>query len=431
MRSPRTGSRQLRPTTVWAALAVVALVAGCARGSVVRSPSSSALVPSSAPAPSSAPVSSSSVTASPVTTFGTPQRTGGGALPWAGVGPGWFLVEEDASTRSPTDMSTTDGLRTLWLVDPTGRKYLVLQWAAGSAPTAGLVDWSPLRRHALFSAADDAVFDVDLMTGAARGFAAPHLVAARYTPSGADIAALVDDPAADPSGRNGVLRVYAADGVAQPTLADDVDMLADSWSHWLYSRDGATVYLADAGGLRVVAASGGPARSFDRIEPGTVACSPVRWWDDHTILVSCDEPAAPRLWLAPDNGGGATPLTAPFVPDPSRAQDWGAFDAVRTSTGQVFVQRPTSCGGVDIAALDGEGHATRVAIPGSMGIDWLVGAAGKRLAVRSTTTEDCYPRGWFGFYDAVANKVQRVIDDPPDELGAVAAVAFARDESSN
>jgi hypothetical protein len=210
-------------------------------------------------------------------------------------------------------------------------------------------------------------------------------------------------------------------------LASDVDTLVLPRPRWLYSTDGGTVYLPGAGGLRAVASTGGQPHAFDTIEPATVVCSPARWWNSHTIVISCDEPAGPRLWLAPDTGGAAAALTTPAGQDLAAGPDWGAFDAVRTDNGQVFVQRPTACGGVDIAALDTAGHAHRLRLPDSLGIDWLVGVSGNRVAVHSTGTDNCYPRGWFGYYDVTTRATQLVIDDPLPTVGAIAAVAFSRE----
>ena len=366
---------------------------------------------------------SSSPSASPTVTLEVPQL-GASAPPWDAVGPGWFLVQEDLATFSAADMTSSPGAEKLWLVDPHGSRYLVLQWPANRVPEAALRAWSPDARHALF-VGNDQVTDVDLVNATVSAFPVPHLVTAGYTrPSGANIVALSDDPATDPNGRGGVLRRFGPHGVVEAVLASEVSTLGDPLPRWLYSRDGAVVYLPGPGGLQTVSNTGGRASQFDTIEPSAVLCSPVRWWDTHTILVSCDEPPGSRLWLAPDNGGTATALTAPAGIDRATSgTDWGSFDAVRTVSGQIFAQRPSACGSVDIATLDVRGHAHQLAIPRSLGTDWLVGSASNRIAVRSTTSQDCYPRCWFGFYDPVGHATQQVINDPPDQLGAVAAVA--------
>ena len=384
-----------RAVTAAAVFAVGALLGGCAHQTA--SPAASARVSSSNPA----------------------SRT----PPWGAVGPGWFLVIEDLTTSSVADRTSNPGAEKLWLVDPHGSRYLVLQWAASQVPEGGLRAWSPDARHALF-VGNDQVADVDLVNATVTAFSVQHVVTAGYArPSGAGIVALSDDPATDPNGRGGVLRRFALDGDVQAVLASDVNTLAYPLPRWLYSRDGASVYLPDEGGLRAVSNTGGQSHRVDTIEGPTVLCSPVRWWDSHTILVSCDE-SGPRLWLAPDNGGTATALTAPAGIDRATSgTDWGSFDAFRTARGQIFVQRPSTCGSVDIATLDARGHAHQLTFPNSLGTDWLIGAAGDRIAVRSTTSEgDCYEHGWFGFYDPTTHTTQQVIYDPPDQLGAVAAI---------
>ena len=337
---------------------------------------------------------------------------------WAG----WFLVQEDLDTFSATGTTSVRGAQKVWLVDPRGSRHLVVQWSADHAPEALLVAWSPDGRHALF-AGNDQLADVDLVNDTVEGFAVPNIVGAGYTPSGTNIVALADDPTTDPNERAAVLRRFGSDGVIESVLASDVSMLGYSVPRWLYSHDGAMVYLPGGGGLRTVSNAGGQARQFDIIEPPAELCSPVRWWDPHTILVSCDEPPGPRMWLAPSNGGTATALSAPAGIDRATSgTDWGSFDAVRTASGQIFAQRPSTCGSVDIASLDARGHAHQLTIPGSLGTDWLTGSAGERIAVRSTTSDDCRGRGWFGFYNPTTHTTQRVIDDPTDQVGAVAAI---------
>lgn len=430
-----------RGMTVVAVLVVSALLGGCARETAAPQVTASVARPSPAPptpatstgSPTSSTISSelpavsselpksSSAPMSPTATFEAPQR-GSGNVPWSDVGPGWFLVQEDLDTFSATGTTSVRGAQKVWLVDPRGSRHLVVQWSADHAPEALLVAWSPDGRHALF-AGNDQLADVDLVNDTVEGFAVPNIVGAGYTPSGTNIVALADDPTTDPNERAAVLRRFGSDGVIESVLASDVSMLGYSVPRWLYSHDGAMVYLPGGGGLRTVSNAGGQARQFDIIEPPAELCSPVRWWDPHTILVSCDEPPGPRMWLAPSNGGTATALSAPAGIDRATSgTDWGSFDAVRTASGQIFAQRPSTCGSVDIASLDARGHAHQLTIPGSLGTDWLTGSAGERIAVRSTTSDDCRGRGWFGFYNPTTHTTQRVIDDPTDQVGAVAAI---------
>ncbi len=283
--------------------------------------------------------------------------------------------------------------------------------------------WSPDARHVLF-VGNDRVTDVDLVNATVTAFPVQYVVTAGYArPSGMGVVAL-SEGSSDSAGRGGVLRRYGLDGAVDAVLASDVSTMTYPLPRWLYSRDGAQLYLPGDGGLRRTSNAGGRARQLNTIEPSAVLCSPVRWWDTHTILVSCDEPPGPRLWLAPDNGGSATALTTPALQNVAIETDWGSFDAVRTARGQIFVQRPSTCGSVDIATLDTGGHAHLLTFPKSLGTNWLIGAAGDRIAVRSTTSEgDCYQYGWFGFYDPTTHTTQQVIKDPPDQLGAVAAIS--------
>lgn len=429
----RRAHRQAVQARALVVVLVTALLTGCGHDPGLSRSSSDS--PASSPT-SAAPSQSTGVARTPATgasptpvaSFGMPHKPVGVAPPWSAVGPGWFLVQEDLSTLSDDDAVRTQGIEKLWLVDPKGVKFLVLQWAAEHPPEAGLVDWSPDGRRALFMG-NDTLNDVDLMTGVTRSFAVPHLAGTpRYVrPSGGEVVALTDDPTADPTGRGGVLLRYGESGQPPTVLASDVNTLVSPRPRWLHSSDGGTVYLPGAGGLSAVASAGGQPHVLDTIESATVVCSPARWWNPHTILVSCDEPAGPRLWLAPSSGGTATALTAPVGQDLAARPDWGAFDAVHTDDGQVFAQRPTACGGVDIAAIDTAGRARHLGLPDSLGIDWLVGVSGNRIAVHSTSSDNCYPRGWFGYYDVTTRVTQLVIDDPLPTVGASLAVAFSRE----
>ena len=254
--------------------------------------------------------------------------------------------------------------RSLLTVDPHGRRYLgdsMAREPGARCWVEGMVAGRPPRAVRRI----DQVTDIDLVNATVTAFAVPHVVAASYAPQGSADAAIVavsDDPATNPHGHGGVLRSIGPHGVSAVQLASDVNTVAGSPLHLLYSRDGAMVYLSDAGGLWTVSFARAGERARVRHDGSSgVTCSPVRWWDAHTILVSCDEPPGSRLWLAPDDGGTATALSAPAGQDLAIAPDWGSFDAVRTAGGQIFVQRPATCGSVDIATLDAAGRAHHLA----------------------------------------------------------------------
>lgn len=253
------------------------------------------------------------------------------------------------------------------------------------------------------------------MTGARRKINVPGLSTAGFTsPTGANLVALVDKSAADGSWLGQTLVRLDLNGKPQVTIVD-ADRAA---LQWLYSPDGATVYLNGQGRLRAVSNGGGAIRDLATFTTPDAECAPVAWWDQHTILASCNGDAGFRLWLVPASGGSATPLTA--VPGKGPV-GLGYDDAVRAGDA-VFAQHLEGCGVVTIHRLAPNGVGTRVAIPQSLSNDHLIGAVGGKIAVQSST--ECGAPSWFGFYDPATNTTQKIVAGAPGEVGALAAVAF-------
>jgi hypothetical protein len=376
------------------------------------------------PAAPASPTTAASPAVAPSTGPASGQTGTRAQVPWSQVGPGWFLVTSDSSVIASESGSalpaSKGGTATLWLVSPTGGRYAITSWpgyAAGQDPInlAGLTAWSATGREALFSNPGGVVVEVDLTTGVRHAVSVPGLSTAGFTsPTGANLVTVVDDaPRGGPWLGESLVRLNL-DGKPQVTIAE-----ADHASlEWLYSPDGATVYLNGRGGLRTVSNAGGAIRALQTFETPDADCVPVSWWDEQTILADCTNGSGSRLWLVQAAVGSATPLTA--MPGSDRVA-LGYNNAVRAGDA-VFAQHLEGCGVVTIQRLAANGVGTHVAIPESLSNDRLIGAVGSKIAVQSST--ECGSPSWFGFYDAATNTTQKIVPDVPGEVGVLSALAF-------
>ncbi|HEY3923989.1 MAG TPA: hypothetical protein VGL75_05445 [Acidothermaceae bacterium] len=278
----------------------------------------------------------------------------------------------------------------------------------------------------LFGQRGDGALELDLTTGALRHIDVPQLNTIGFTsPAGSNLVANVDTSAVDGTWTGQRLVRLDLSGKPQVQLAEvsqpDLPPYGGTIG-WLYAADGSTVYLDGPGGLRVVSNAGGPMRALATFQPSDTDCSPVRWWDQHTILADCNNDSGSRLWLVQAAAGTATALTAvPGANSPDNPVGLGYNNAVQVG-GSVFAQHLEGCGVVTIHRLAPSGVGTRIKIPQSLSNDRLIGTVGAKLAVESTA--ECGSPSWFGFYDPATNNLQKIIPDGPGDLGAGSALAF-------
>jgi hypothetical protein len=392
------------------------------------SPISAPVLVTPSPSPSAAAAAvSPSVAATPVA-LAAGQVGTRAQVPWAQIGAGWFLVLSDSpAVWQGVESAPPSGSVTMLLISPTGARYVITSWSStGSDPRnlAELDAWSGDGRHVLFGQRGNGAIEMDLTTGALRQISVPQLTTIGFTsPGGSNLVANVDTSTAGGTWTGQRLVRLDLSGKPQVQLAQvlQTELGARPYSGtigWLYSADGANVYLDGAGGLRVVSNAGGPIRALAMFQTADTDCSPVRWWDHQTILADCNNDSGSRLWLVQATVGSATPLTA--VPG-SDAVGLGYKDAVHAG-GSVFAQHIEGCGVVTVHRLASSGVGTRIKIPQSLSNDQLIGVVGSKLAIRSST--ECGSPSWFGFYDPATNTVQKVIPDGPGDLGAGSALAF-------
>ena len=281
---------------------------------------------------------------------------------------------------------------------------------------ADLVAWSGDGHHALFNTFGQGIaIEMDLTTGLSHQISVPNLFTIGFTsPTGANLVAVQDMVTADGTWTGQRLVRLDRNGKLQVQLAE----VNRASLRWLYSADGATVYLNGPGGLSVVSNRGGTTRNLATFEAPDADCGPVAWWDQRTILATCLGSGGDRLWLVSATGGAAKPLTPAPGKDPVGA---GYDNAVRVG-GAVFAEHLEGCGVVTVHRLAPSGVGTRIVIPQSLSNDHLIAAVGSKIAIASST--ECGAPSWFGFYDPATNTTQKIVPDLPGELGVQAALSF-------
>jgi len=281
---------------------------------------------------------------------------------------------------------------------------------------ADVVAWSGDGHRALFDTFGNGIaIEMDLTTGASHQIGVPNLSTIGFTtPTGANLVAVQAIVTADGTQTGQQLVRLDRTGKPQVQLAE----VTRASLRWLYSADGASVYLNGPGGLRVVSNSGGTIRDLATFETPDTDCGPVAWWDQHTILATCLENGGDRLWLVQAASGSAKPLTGA----PGNGPVGAGYDNALQVGATVFAEHLEGCGVVSVHRLAPSGVGTRIAIPGSLSNDHLIGAVGGKIAIASST--ECGAPSWFGFYDPASNTTQKIVPDVPGELGVQAALAF-------
>lgn len=281
---------------------------------------------------------------------------------------------------------------------------------------ADAVAWSGDGHRALFDTfGNGKAIEMDLTSGVSHQISVPNLFTIGFTtPTGANLVAVEAIVTADGTQTGEQLVRLDRTGKPQTQLAQ----AARASLRWLYSADGATVYLDGSGGLRAVSNSGGTIRNLATFEQPDADCGPVAWWDQHTILAECLETSGDRLWLVQAASGSAKPLTGA----PGNGPVGAGYDNALRVGDTVFAEHLEGCGLTSVHRLAPTVVGTRIEIPGSLSNDHLIGAVGGKIAIASST--ECGAPSWFGFYDPATNTTQKIVPDVPGELGVQAALAF-------
>jgi hypothetical protein len=249
------------------------------------------------------------------------------------------------------------GSATLYLVDPSGGRYVLDSWPAAD-PASGwiLQAWSGDVKRALFVSGNE-VHQLTLATGKVTSFKLPvnYTVLGYTRPDGLNV--LVEQGFVNGLHDKVGLARYSLSGKLQRKLASVEDL-----GQVAYQPAGTELAAGDISGLELIGNSGGVIRSLP--VPGVkYGCNAVRWWSASTILASCQTPsgASARLWLVPASGARPTAMTPA-----SRHNyfDLGDFNAWQLNSG-LYLDAYGACGTLNITKQPAHGPETLVDVPDS------------------------------------------------------------------
>jgi hypothetical protein len=399
-----------------AAVAAV-LVAGCSSPATHKSAGSATAPTPAAPSSAAAPVS-----AAPMAAHGVEAALA--TVPWSQVGPGWTLATwspvsgtRPGEPRPAGEPDRGDAATTLYLVNPAGGRYPITTFPPpgenGSTPE--LADWSGDGSHALFRMpypADSPTILVDLHTG--QQTTLPIHGDAHFTrPDGK---ALLLDSGGSPSSEPVALKRVDLAGNPQFTYPTADVRYSGSY---LSAPDGTRLVLSTAGGLTVMGNDGTLGATLS--VPGQTQCSPVRWWDQATVLTDCHVGGtySTQLWLVPVDGGAPTALTAPN--DHQHGPDIGDGAAWKLPAG-TFIQAAGACGVIYLAKLDADGTTTPVDVPNTSGSVRVIGVHDAQLDLQARA--GCGPGQSLLDYDPAANTTTVLLGPSVNGGGVIDAVAY-------
>jgi hypothetical protein len=332
------------------------------------------------------------------------------AVPWHRLGQGWALVEYTTGSFQHA------GPVRLYLISPTGVKYLMHQWPATRSPWQ-LIAWSGDKKRALFEtlgSRPELLHQLTLTSGKVTSFRLPVAedTALGYT---------------QPGGLN--LLVATGHGIARFSLAGVVQkrlIRGDQYGSVLASANGLTEVVNDYTGVSLVSNAGGlirrlPVRGAD---PEFGGCTPVRWWTDTTALVMCmpvpppDSPASAQLWLVPVSGKAPRALTPVRN---GKGPDLGDLDAWRFGHG-LYVEAYGACGTRFIGRQAASGSVSVLNVRGSSGNNVVVATSGSRMLVQEFS--ECSPTSSVVWFKPTTRAVQQVLHGTVSETGVIAVVGY-------
>ncbi|CAN5230320.1 hypothetical protein BH09ACT8_BH09ACT8_56350 [soil metagenome] len=389
------------------------LLAGCSTGSTAQQ------------ATTQAGVTASSAPATAAKLVGPGEEAAADTVPWAEVGPGWLLT-----TWSP--VPAQDGFdklgaatTTLYLVNPDGGRYPLTAFPPpGAAYTPQLIDWSGDGSHALFSdwgtkkiADTSTALLVDLHTGAKTSVAVDGDT--RFTRPDGKALLRTNSP-----GTEGPARLDRYDLTGKHQLTYPVDKLDGTFNgNYLSTPDGTRLVLGTNAGLVRIGNDGTIGATLP--VPGYTDCSPTRWWDDSTILASCNVDSgtdnyASQLWLVPVDGSAPSALTKPN--DGSTGPDYADLNAWKLPAG-TLVQAAGGCGTLLLVKLNPDGTTTKLDVPHTEGSVNVIGVNGAHLVLQSHN--GCERGESLLDYDPATNTSTALLGPSINGGGVLNTVAYA------
>lgn len=397
---------------IYFAVAAV-LLAGCSSGSTSQQATTAAGATAS-----SAPATSAKM-------LGLGEEAAANTVPWSEVGPGWVLTTWSPVPAQDGFDKLGSATTTLYLVNPEGGRYPLTTFPPpGEAYTPQLIDWSGDGSHALFldwgtsTIADKSTsLLVDLHTGAKTSVAIDGDT--RFTrPDGKALLRT------NSSNDNGPPRLDRYDLTGKHQLTYPVDKLPGKFNgNYLSTPDGTRLILGTDVGLVRMGNDGTIGATL--AVPGYTDCSPTRWWDDSTILATCNVGSGTdtyfsQLWLVPVDGSAPTALTKPN--DGSTGPNYADLNAWKLPSG-TFVQAAGGCGTLILDKLNPDGTTSRLDVPHTEGSVNVIGVDGPHLVLQSHN--GCERGVSLLDYDPATNTSTVLLGPSVNGGGVVDTVAFA------
>jgi TolB protein len=382
------------------AVALVLVVAACGGeatpSTTVPASSTSTVSPSTTTTTSVDTVPTTSTTTTTTAPVSTPPAAlGRDEIPWAEVGPGWYVALYDASLYDPEVGWVADGPSLLYLVSGAGDLYEITEWSMGEMKPWQVLDV----RDGAALVVSDAIELVDLASGNRAVVWDPppeereFLVEweAWLAATGDAVSIVRSDGAAEWVERRSlqsgpVVRLFEQSAEPYPAGLFGLDLPGESETV-IAHRSGIT--LVDSAG-DVVAELWAPAESI---------CQPIRWWQEGVFLAVCDGQTAEsapvneygphtyygRLWLLRTDGSEGVALTS-FPGEAPIVSDFGYRNALRAGP-ETLVQWRGDCGAAGVARLGANGPIDFVQVesPASwtpMGVE-LIGTTDDSITVRA------------------------------------------------
>jgi|HubBroStandDraft_1064217.scaffolds.fasta_scaffold03349_4 hypothetical protein len=319
------------------------------------------------------------------------------AVPWSKVGPGWTLVTYTTATEFAAHPKT--GSTTLYLVDPSGGKYVLYSWPR--VPAYGgvnLLAWSGDGTRAMLYVAKgpnsnaQQLDQLTLATGRLTRLSLPNsVIPVGYTrPDG--LAVLGYQSLQSPP-RIQLVR-YSLSGAlekvlfTQKTTSDGGSVNTGALSP--YNPAGTSVAATvtpggatTAGDTVLISNAGGLTRRYS----AAGSCLFTSWWTASQLLTSnC---SGKRLFLTPVGGGQAVPLT------PATTSSFLRLDNAWLLAQHTYVQQYGPACGTGSLAVVRSGHLANITVPRVAGGPFIVTASTSRLLIVPQQCQGSSAMLWF------------------------------------
>lgn len=370
--------RPTRGGTIVVAVAatVATAIGGCGSSPAAAGPAGTAAqVAGTSPATARSASASSTLPPLPAGQQGSRQD-----VPWAQVGPGWFLAEWSRAPDQAGTAPAKSAAPTLFLVDPSGGRYRI-ETLPGSLRSDYLVAWSGDGQRALLAGGSGPAMAVlDLRTAASTGFT----LGGDVTPVGftaPDGLAIIANKSAGTSHSH--LERFSLTGMLERSYRALFPGPGGSYNgSALYSASGTELAAGTTTGVELMTNNGRVIR-FLPVNPSVRFCSVLRWWTPEELLAGCmpaSGSAIQQLWLVPTSGARPTALTA----RPAARGDLGDLDAWPLPAG-TYVQDAGACGYTYVARLNRNERTTPVPVPGVPAGEStiILGTQGSQLAIKA------------------------------------------------